>query len=235
MAGAFEIAIADSVAGARDARGVAVVIDVFRAATVQCHAFGQGAARVLPVAEESLARQFKATNSDWLLVGERHARKLPGFDHGNSPSEIAALDLTGRTLIHTTHAGTQGLMAARDASVVLSAALVNATATARRVRELQPQRVTLVRMGHEATERTLEDDLCAEWLACLLRDEPYDAASIPRRLADAPSARKFFDPACDYAPRADFDLCVALDQFGFALQLEGRQSASPWLAARTPT
>lgn len=228
----MEVVIADHIDGARDARGVAVIIDVFRAATLQCQAMAQGAERVVPVAAEATARQFKATQPHWLLVGERHARKLPGFDHGNSPSEIAGLDLSGRTLIHTTHAGTQGLMAARDASVVLSAALVNASATVRRIRELAPSRVTLVRMGQEARERTLEDDLCAEWLASQLRDEPYDSASIPARLRQAPSAQKFFDPACDYAPREDFDICVDLDRFGFALQLEGRQSASPWLAAR---
>ena len=76
----MEVAIADFCAGARDARGVVVVIDVFRAATLQCQAFAQGAARVIPVAEEAAARRFKATNPDWLLVGERHARKLPGFE-----------------------------------------------------------------------------------------------------------------------------------------------------------
>jgi 2-phosphosulfolactate phosphatase len=229
-----QVTITDFVVGAREARDVAIIIDVFRAATVQCHAVAQGAARVLPVADEHLARQFKAANPDWLLVGERHARKLPGFDHGNSPSEIAGLDLTGRTVIHTTHAGTQGLMGARDARAVFSAALVNATATAAVVRELAPRHVSLVRMGAEAKERTLEDDLCAEWLAHLLAGEAYDPTVIPARLLEAPSARKFFDPACDYAPRADFDRCTDLDRFGFALQLEGRQSASPWLAARCP-
>jgi len=228
----MEIHVADFTAGARDARGVAVIIDVFRASTLQCQAFGQGAARILPVADEAVARRFKATNPDWLLVGERHARKLPGFDYGNSPSDIAALDLTGRTLIQTTHAGTQGLAAAQDAVVVLSAALVNASATARRIRALAPQSVTLVRMGSAAVERSLEDDICAEWLACLLRGTPYDTGSIRERLAAAPSAQKFFDPEFTDAPRADFDICVDLDRFGFALQLEGRQSASPWLAAR---
>jgi 2-phosphosulfolactate phosphatase len=228
----MEIQIADFVAGAREARGVAVIIDVFRASTLQCQAFGQGAARIVPVAEEATARQFKATNPEWLLVGERFGRKLTGFDYGNSPSDIAALDLTGRTLIQTTHAGTQGLAAANDAAVVLSAALVNAGATVRRIRQLAPAKVTLVRMGAAATERSLEDDICADWLACLLRGEVYDTGSIRERLAAAPSAQKFFDPAFTDAPREDFDICTDLDRFGFALQLEGRQSASPWLAAR---
>ena len=45
-----------------------------------------------------------------LLTGERRARPLAGFDAGNSPTELAALGLHGRTLVHTTHAGTQGLV-----------------------------------------------------------------------------------------------------------------------------
>lgn len=228
----MEVRIVDFVAGAREARGVAVIIDVFRASTVQCQAFAQGAVRILPVAEEATARRFKETNPDWLLIGERHGRKLPGFEYGNSPADIAALDLSGRTVIQTTHAGTQGLAAAQDAAVVLSGALVNATATARYIRSLRPARVTLVRMGAAAVERSAEDDTCAEWLECLLLDRPYDTASIRERLAAAPSAQKFFDPAFKDAPRADFDICTDLDRFGFALQLEGRQSASPWLAVR---
>ena len=231
----MQVAISDFTTGASEARGVAVIVDVFRASTLQCYAFGQGADRVFPVAEVEMARQFKAVNPDWLLVGERHARKLPGFDHGNSPAEIAQLDLTGSTVVHTTHAGTQGLCGAVEARVVLSAALVNATATARYVQSLQPSQVTIVRMGHEARERSAEDDVCAEWLAALLAGQPYDTASIAAQLRAAPSAQKFFDPACDWAPQADFDHCLALDRFGFALRLEGRETASPYLVARSPT
>ncbi|MEP7313680.1 MAG: 2-phosphosulfolactate phosphatase, partial [Pseudomonadota bacterium] len=193
----------------------------------------QGAERVFPVAEIELARQFKTVNPDWLLVGERNARRLPDCDHGNCPSEIAQLDLTGSTVVHTTSAGTQGLCGAVDARVVLSAALVNATATVNYVRSLQPSQVTIVRMGQEARERSVEDDVCAEWLAAQLAGKPYDTAGIAARLRAAPSAEKFFDPACDWAPEADFAHCLALDRFGFALRLEGRETASPYLVARS--
>lgn len=229
----MQLTTSDFTAGASEARGVAVIIDVFRAASVQCYSFAQGAERVIPIAEVELARQFKTVNPDWLLIGERHGKKLPGFDHGNSPAEIAAMDLTGCTVVQTTHAGTQGLIAARDARVVLSAALVNATATANYIRSLQPAQVTLVRMGAEARERTLEDDICAEWLAALLQDRTYDTASIEARLRAAPSAQKFFDPAGYWAPQADFEHCLALDRFGFALRLEGRETASPYLVAKS--
>ena len=63
-----------------------------------------------------------------VLAGERHARRLPGFDAGNSPTEILALDLRGRALVHTTHAGTQGLVNAAGADEVLTGAFVNISA-----------------------------------------------------------------------------------------------------------
>ena len=42
---------------------------------------------------------------------------------------------------------------------------------------------------------------------------------VRERLRDAPAARKFFDPACDWAPRPDFDYCTEVDRFDFVLRL----------------
>jgi 2-phosphosulfolactate phosphatase len=39
-------------------------------------------------------------------------------------------------------------------------------------------------------------------------------------LRSAPSAAKFFDPACDWAPQRDFELCTQVDAFDFVLRLE---------------
>ncbi|MGI9246373.1 MAG: 2-phosphosulfolactate phosphatase, partial [Steroidobacteraceae bacterium] len=160
----MKIEVVDHVEGARRARGIALVIDVFRAFTVAPHAVAAGASRVLPVAgiEEALALRERLPNA--VLAGERHARKLPGFDIGNSPTEVVQFGLAGRPLVHTTHAGTQGLVNAEGADEVLTASMVNVSALARYVRTRAPAAVTIVRMGHEASERCAEDDLCAETL-----------------------------------------------------------------------
>jgi len=209
----------DHVAGAREARGIAVVIDVFRAFSVVPHAFDVGAERVFPVGEVdeafALGRRFPGS----VLAGERHARRLPGFDAGNSPTEMRALDLRGKVLVHTTHAGTQGLVNASQADEVLTGAFVNISATCRYLKASGAERVSLVRMGHEARERCAEDDLYAECLARLLRDQPAPLAEVRDRLREAPAARKFFDPACDWAPREDFDYCTEVDRFDFVLRL----------------
>lgn len=186
------------------------------------HVLAAGAARVIPVESIDAARALKVSHPDWLLVGERHARRLPGFDCGNSPTEVlAAPGLVGRTVVHTTHAGTQGLVAAaRVADAVLTGAFVNAAATVRRVRALGASELTIVAMGHEARERCVEDDLCRELLRARLLGEPFDERRIVPALRAAPAAVKFFDPAADWAPEGDFALCSALDRLDFAVQLQ---------------
>jgi 2-phosphosulfolactate phosphatase len=215
-----EILLADFVAGARAARGLVVVIDVFRAFSVAAHAFARGARTIIPVADIADARELKRLHPDWLLIGERHARPLPGCDAGNSPTELERLDLHDRTIIHTTHSGTQGLAAATSADEVITGALVNAAAIVRYIRSRAPATVTLVRMGHEAAERCAEDDLCAQLLQQRVAGEQPDVSGVRERLRSAASAQKFFDPDCDWAPQRDFELCTQVDAFDFVLRLE---------------
>ena len=221
----MQVEVVDRIVGAQSAQGVAVVIDVFRAFSVAAYAFSRGAATVIPIAAVEDARELKRQHPEWLLIGERHARPLPGFDCGNSPTELEKLDVAGRIIIHTTHSGTQGLANALQADEVLTGALVNAGAIVRYLQAQRPSKVTLVRMGHEARENCEEDDLCAELLRSRLLGEPMPVAGLRQRLRTAASARKFFDPACDWAPERDFDLCTRVDEFDFVLQLD--RTASP--------
>jgi 2-phosphosulfolactate phosphatase len=162
-----------------------------------------------------LGRRFPGA----VLVGERHARRLPGFDAGNSPTEIRAMDLRGKVLVHTTHAGTQGLVNASLADEVLTGAFVNISAVCRYLKARGAPQVSLVRMGNEARERCDEDDLYAECLGRLLEGRPAPLGEVRDRLRNASAARKFFDAACDWAPREDFDYCTEVDRFDFVLRL----------------
>ena len=216
----MQIEILDFVAGARAARGVAVVIDVFRAFSVACYAFAGGVRRVLPMSNLEASLELKRAHPDYLAIGERNGKRVAGFDFNNSPTEIRAATLEGRTLVHNTSAGTQGLTNASQADVVLTGSLVNAAAICRYITSLAPERVSIVRMGWDAFERSAEDDLCAELLAARLRSTPFEVSSIPARLRHSPAALKFFDPHnADWAPQTDFDLCTAVDRFDFVLRL----------------
>ncbi len=83
-------------------------------------------------------------------MGEVGGRAPAGFDFGNSPFELSQADLTGKTIIQRTGAGTQGIVAAKQAERLYSASLVTAGATARALLAGSPDRVTLVAMGNNA-------------------------------------------------------------------------------------
>ena len=76
---AMEIEIYQLIEGARRARGLAVIIDVFRAFTVECHAFARGARTILPVAGIDEAFALKRAHPGALLVGERGGPALRGI------------------------------------------------------------------------------------------------------------------------------------------------------------
>ena len=212
-----EVRIMHLLKEAPQAGGTAVVIDVFRAFTVEGFVLAGNAAKLIPVAEEEKARSFP----DAVRIGERRGYRLPGFDYGNSPSAVQHVDFSGKTVVHTTSAGTQGIAACMPyAYEVLAAALTNARATAEYIVRSGAKTVSLLAMGLMGERDTEEDLLCARYIQALILGE--DTGKI---LAEVPSlryteGRKFFDPLQqDRFPQADFGLCIDTDRFPFAMKV----------------
>lgn len=216
----MEIQILHCLAGARQARGLAVVIDVFRAFSLECYLASRGAREIRPVATLEEAFAFRAKDPQAVLVGERHGAKCEGFDFGNSPSSIPESAVRGRRVIHTTSAGTQGITAAaRGADEVLTGSLLNAAAIARYIRAKDPALVSLVAMGTEAVRPNAEDELCAAYIQSLLLGDPLP--DLDARLADLRyhGGEHFFNPNTQHIyPEPDFWLCAKADQFDFILR-----------------
>lgn len=216
----MNVQILQLIDGARRARGLTVIIDVFRAFSVECYALSRGARAILPVGGLDEALALKRSIPDAILVGERGGRRCEGFDCGNSPSQLEAFDLSGRTVIHTTSAGTQGIASAVCADELLGASLVNAAATAKYILSRDPEEVSLVCMGLDGARETDEDTLCAAYIAALLRGENPDISEGIARLRET-SGRKFFNPELREAfPEADFWMCTYLNRFPFALTVQ---------------
>ncbi len=217
----MKITIDHLTAGAERAEGVTVIIDVFRAYTVESYAFSRGIERVYPLADIDEAYEMKRLEPDLLLAGERKAKAGEGFDFGNSPSQIENLDLRGKSMIHTTSAGTQGIAAAKNADAILLGALVNAKATAEYIKSLSPSRVSLVCMGLENRRPTEEDTLCAEYIKAILenRENDIDKQAAVKRLKETDGKRFFIPEDQSFAPERDFYLCTEFDRFDFALRV----------------
>jgi 2-phosphosulfolactate phosphatase len=223
----------DFISGAAQAKGIVVIIDVFRAFSVACYCFQKGAERIYPVGEIADAFSLHKEITGSILVGERYGKKLDGFDFGNSPSEITTADLDSKIVIHTTHAGTQGLVNAVLAYELLTGAFVNAAATAAYIRRKSPQLVTLVRMGLNAEISSDEDNLCADYLESLLLGKDFDSRGVKSKLANSSFAERFFDPDKPWNPESDFDLCLDVDLFGFVIRAAVDEKGRVFLSKMT--
>jgi len=221
----MEISIKEFLQGAKDAEGLTVIIDVFRAFSVACYAFDRGAGRIIDVSEPEEAFSLrKKLIKETILVGERDERKIEGFDAGNSPTEILLADITDKTMIHTTTAGTNGILNAVNATEILGAGLVNAGAVANYIKRSSAKKVTLVAMGYRACTRADEDILCARFIRDLVNDKNPDIRKEVMELMNGSGAR-FFNPAnVQHSPPTDFFLCSDVNRFNFVLRAERNQS-----------
>ncbi len=213
-------------AGAGGATGVAVVIDVFRAFTTAAFCIAAGAREIVLVKDPEEALAMKARDLSLFLTGEVGGRPIEGFDVGNSPSKIVAMDLAGRRVVQRTSGGTQCVVAAASsARDVVLGSLVIASATGRYVASRGGE-ITLVASGEE------EDAECAAHLEALLLGRPTDPAAMLRRIWQNE------DPNWpDWFPRRDAELACELDRFDFALPVhreDGLLIARPvWPTAET--
>jgi 2-phosphosulfolactate phosphatase len=219
MRQAMQIDILQLTEGARKAKGITVVIDVFRAFSTACYLVAAGAGKIVPVLHVEEALRLKEKFPEAILLGERNEKKVPGFDFGNSPTHIREKDFKGKTIIMTTSSGTKGLMSAVDADEIISGSFVNAGAITEYLRNKNPHRISLVCMGYEGHTPTQEDTFLAEYIKAKLLDQPVDFDSMKKILRTGDGAR-LLDPANnEWSPASDFDLCLDLDRFGFILKL----------------
>ena len=218
--------------GAKKAEGLSVVIDVFRAFTAECYMYNAGAKRVIAVGKLEEAFALKEEHPDWLLAGERNGIMVEGFDFGNSPAAFEHIDLKGKTLVHTTSAGVQGLSAAGNAKELLAGSLVNASATARYIKGRYPELVSLIAMGWNGVKETEEDELCAEYLSALLKDQDMRDIKEKALYLQYQEGKKFFDPKQkDVFPERDFWLSIDVDRFDHVLKVkpDGFMYVTDWI------
>ena len=220
----MDIRILQLVDGAKQARGLTVVIDVFRAFSTACYVIGAGAEKIIAVGELGAVFSLKEKHTEYILMGERGEKMPPGFDFGNSPSQLQDIDFTGKTVIQTTSSGTQGLVNAIHADEILTGSFVNVGAIVSYIKSRSPDVVSLVCMGYAAERPIEEDTYCAEYIRNSLQGLQTDFDSMTDNIRETSGARFFIAESQDHAPSTDFYLCLHLDRFDFVLQAKKIES-----------
>ena len=216
-----KIKILHLIEGAKQAEGLTVIIDVFRAFSLECYLYDMGVKEIRPVGTIEDAFSLRNTIADSVLVGERGGEKCEGFDYGNSPSTVVPQNVMGKTVIHTTSAGTQGIVNATGASEIITGSLVNAKAVAKYIMEKRPVVVSLVCMGNAGVRPAAEDELCAEYIKSILEGNEIPDIESKAAALQYTGGNHFFDKERqNIYPEADFWMCVKCNRFPFVIQIE---------------
>jgi len=203
-------------------RWTGVAIDVLRATSTLTVALGNGAARVVPLAEPQAALEMRERVPGTLACGERDGRKVPGFDLGNSPSEYTAERVAGRTLAFASTNGSRAFQSLAGCGRVVLASFLNVSAVALSLEQAEFVRIVCAgQLGAFA----IEDAACAGWLCTALRRlgarlegaasyaavslAPRDAAAVSALLQGAAHGRALRRLGSVFA--ADVDECARLD------------------------
>lgn len=207
--------------GARQAKGLTVIIDVFRAFSLECYLYSMGVKEIRPVGTVEETFSFRDKLPGCILIGERQGKKCEGFDYGNSPSSIVPEDVAGKIIIHTTSAGTQGIVNVRDAEEIITGSLTNASAIAAYIERKNPDEVSLVCMGNGGIRKANEDELCARYIYSLLTKNPMkDMDERIANLKNNGGEHFFHKDKQEVFPEADFWMCVKRDIFPYVLRVE---------------
>ena len=202
---------ATGIEGARQARGMVVVIDVLRAFTVSAYALAGGARECRLVRSVDEARALAARTDGAVISAEEDALPVEGIPISNSPTRITETDLRGRILVQRSTAGTRCAVAS-ESDDMFAASLVVARATAQACLLRRPATLTLVVSADHP-----EDHACASYIEAIIRGTTADLASLLQPLRDSERYRRVMDGSWPGFPRTDLELALAADRFDFAM------------------
>ena len=208
--------------GAAGARGVAIIIDVLRAFSCAALMFRYGVTQLILVRSPEEALAYRDRHPGSIAAGEVKGEMVKGFDLGNSPRDIVekgAEFFRGRTVALRSSAGTQGaLEASATADRIVLGSYMTAAATARFIRGGAPHAVaTIVAMGFEGVETSVEDERCGDYLEHLLTGSPYDHMAALWECMNEASIAKSLSGDHPYRCREDVILALQRDLFDFAM------------------
>jgi 2-phosphosulfolactate phosphatase len=207
-----EVHHALGIEGAREARGVVVVIDVLRAFTVSAYALAGGARECVLVPTVEEARALAIATPDAVLSVEVDSLPVPGIAISNSPTQMAQADVRGRTVIQRTSAGTPVINAVAQGLPIYAGSLVVARATAQACLLRRPDVVTLVASGEFP-----EDHACARYIEAMLGGRRPNIDELLQPLFDSERYSRVLEGDWPGFPKTDLDLALAPDRFDFAM------------------
>ena len=136
---------------------------------------------------------------------------------------VSRVDLTDRTLVQRTSAGTRGVVAAAGADRLWAASLACASATARAVESAElgpPTYVITGRFEDRPGDSGHDDEMTARLIERARLGQPLDSAATSSALKATSEAARTLALGPDHCDPADIELAATVDAFDFAMEVE---------------
>jgi 2-phosphosulfolactate phosphatase len=195
---------------------ITIVIDVFRAFTAACYILSGLPASYMLTNKSPVITLQMSKLQDPFLIGKAEKGITFKYNIPNSPTRIKEVEIKGRHVLHRTEGGASGILMSKGSNLILAASLANADATVRYLSKLQNPVVMLLPMGHEGNTPSLEDDICAQYIEAQLKGKTFDLSQYHPALREG-SGKYFFTEDQWQYPIQDFDLCLDVGRFNFAI------------------
>jgi 2-phosphosulfolactate phosphatase len=140
---------------------IVVIIDILRASSAICTAFANGAAAIIPVADISEAKDYKARG--YLVAAERDGYVLDFADFGNSPFNFTKEKVEGKTIVYSTTNGTGIINLASSAYITVVGSFLNIGALTQWL--IKQERNVLLLCAGWKNRFNIEDTVCAGAIA----------------------------------------------------------------------
>lgn len=203
---------------------VYIIVDVIRAGTMITCSLASGAKGVYAAPDLDTVWFLKDRIENCILAGERDYKKVPGFDHGNSPNEILENSVSQKFLVLTTSNGTRIIHSVGNSEHILVGGFLNASAvsaTAYTIAKRTNLDIVLIACGPiEECEDWLAAGLIASKLGekgCILDDDAKLASESYERNKD--NINNLIKNSAEGAKlkrlgyERDIDLCLQVDRY----------------------
>lgn len=198
-----------------------VVIDVLRSFTTAAVVLARGARAIYPVEHVAEASALLGRVPYPVSIGAvGGGDPVPGFDFGNSPSQLMDAELSGKSVVMTTAAGVRGLQRFHEARRLYAASLVCAQATAEAIQAAGADEVCFVITGEWVDRDGDEDIACADYIESLLRGDAAEPEIFVQRVRNSDFGQRFTAGTWPNLPLADLDLAAQANIFDFAMQVQ---------------
>lgn len=219
----MQIKILSLLEGAKNARGLTIVIDVFRAFSTSAYAFDNGTKRIVILHNIEKALAYREKQKESLLVGERMGKIIEGFDYGNEVRIIKKENLNNKEIVLCTTNGSRGVELAKDADEILLGSFVCIEAIKKYIEQKKPEIVSIVAIGEKRGSEFIkaqEDEECAIALKNILEGKGINLDKIYEKIKKGPSAKRFYDQTKPQFPLEDMSLCLNKKQFNFIMKIK---------------